>query len=93
MHLISRLPQTVRIPDHTGTPREIRFEAGEVIVTEHSYKYSVEEFNALAADAGCAVKACWLDDEHLFSVYWLETDVPVPDARDPDPGGARTHNG
>lgn len=73
MHLISRRRQTVRIPDHSGTPQEIRFEAGEVLVTEHSYKYSVEEFRQLATDAGLVVKATWLDDEHLFSVHWLET--------------------
>lgn len=72
MHLVSRLPQTAHIPDHRGVLREIRFETGDVIVTEHSYKYSVKEFRELAADADCVVTATWLDDEHLFSVHWLE---------------------
>ncbi|HSJ07236.1 MAG TPA: L-histidine N(alpha)-methyltransferase [Longimicrobiales bacterium] len=72
MHLVSDRPQVVRIDDDRGGAHTLAFEAGEVIVTEHSYKYSVEGFTALAAEAGYASKAAWVDDEFLFSVHWLQ---------------------
>jgi dimethylhistidine N-methyltransferase len=72
MHLISDRVQEVHIDDDRGRTHALALEAGEVIVTEHSYKYSVEGFTALAADAGYASRAVWVDDEFLFSVHWLQ---------------------
>jgi uncharacterized SAM-dependent methyltransferase len=53
--------------------RSIRFLEGEAIHTENSHKYTVEDFRALAASAGFIPRAVWCDDEHLFSIHWLES--------------------
>ncbi|MBL8969995.1 MAG: L-histidine N(alpha)-methyltransferase, partial [Myxococcales bacterium] len=45
--------------------------AGEVIVTEHSHKYTLAGFAALAAAAGLQVRQVWTDCEQLFSVQYL----------------------
>jgi uncharacterized SAM-dependent methyltransferase len=47
MHLISEQAQTV----HLGED-EFHFEPGEKIITEFSYKHTIEGFSALAASAG-----------------------------------------
>jgi len=70
MHLLSRCAQTVRIDG-----AQFEFQAGESIHTENSYKYTIESFQALAADAGYAAAACWTDERRLFSVHALR----VPD--------------
>ncbi|HTH95894.1 MAG TPA: L-histidine N(alpha)-methyltransferase [Stellaceae bacterium] len=67
MHLVSRRDQIVPI----GGER-ITFGAGETIHTENSYKYTVEAFTALAAQAGYASRAVWTDAGNLFSVHMLE---------------------
>jgi dimethylhistidine N-methyltransferase len=67
MHLVSVRPQTVHIGDHTFS-----FDAGEVIVTEHSHKYSPEAFAELAASAGLEATASWTDEDDLFCVQLLE---------------------
>ncbi|MGA1409391.1 MAG: L-histidine N(alpha)-methyltransferase [Prochlorotrichaceae cyanobacterium] len=66
MQLISKVDQVV----HLG---EIAFPlaAGEPIITEHSYKYSVEEFQTLAIAAGFQPKGLWRDDRNLFSIHYL----------------------
>jgi len=48
-----------------------RFAAGELIHTENSYKYAIEEFRALAAQAGFAAIHTWTDRHQLFSVHYL----------------------
>ena len=67
MHLVSLKKQSVRIAG-----RRYGFASGESIHTENSYKYSVEEFQALAALAGYAAKRVWLDDKRLFALHGLE---------------------
>ncbi|BAZ93998.1 methyltransferase [Thiohalobacter thiocyanaticus] len=67
MHLISDCLQQVRLDG-----QRFRFEAGEGIHTECSYKYSVEGFQTLAARAGFAPLAVWTDRDQLFSVHCLE---------------------
>lgn len=67
MHLASVHPQTVTIAGRT-----FHFEAGETIRSEVSYKYSLEGFALLAAEAGFAVTASWLDQRRLFSVQLLQ---------------------
>lgn len=63
MHLESCTDQTVRIGDHA-----FDFEAGETIHTENSYKFSSDEFQALAQSAGFDHVQSWSDPEDLFSV-------------------------
>jgi uncharacterized SAM-dependent methyltransferase len=63
MHLEARRPLTVRWP--TG---ERRFDAGERIHTEDSYKWTREGFETLLRDAGfCDVQA-WTDAARWFAV-------------------------
>jgi dimethylhistidine N-methyltransferase len=69
MHLVSLVPQTVNVGDHRFT-----FERGETIHTENSYKYSVEEFRALAAEAGFHGAKIWTDRRGLFSLHGLIAD-------------------
>lgn len=66
MHLVSRRDQQVRIDGRT-----LPFSAGESIHTENSYKYSVEEFQKLAHQAGFEASHCWLDPQRLFSIHYL----------------------
>jgi dimethylhistidine N-methyltransferase len=49
----------------------VRFEPGESIRTECSYKYSVEGFTELAQKAGFGVENVWTDPERLFSIQLL----------------------
>ena len=63
MHLESCTDQTVWIGDHA-----FDFEAGETIHTENSYKFSPDEFQALAQSAGFDHVQSWSDPEDLFGV-------------------------
>lgn len=67
MHLESERAQRVAIGERT-----FDFERGETIHTENSYKYSVEEFQALAGEAGFCARRCWVDDRRLFSIHYLQ---------------------
>ncbi|HEX8233993.1 MAG TPA: L-histidine N(alpha)-methyltransferase [Caulobacteraceae bacterium] len=58
--------QTVRV-----SGRAFRFAAGEPLHTEYSYKYTVEEFAALARRSGFESRRVWTDPQQLFSVHWL----------------------
>jgi L-histidine Nalpha-methyltransferase len=51
--------------------RRFHFAAGELIHTEYSYKYSVEEFRALAGRAGFRPVDTWTDPAELFSVHYF----------------------
>ena len=51
--------------------RPILFAKGELINTEYSYKYSVLEFQALAARAGFNPVDTWTDPADLFSVHYF----------------------
>ncbi len=65
MYLVSETDQEVVVD---GV--RIAFAAGERICTEYSYKYTIEDFAALAAEAGWAVERVWTDDDRLFSVHY-----------------------
>jgi L-histidine N-alpha-methyltransferase len=67
MQLISTRAQTARLLGRT-----LSFAAGEIIVTEHCYKYTLPGFARLAARAGLAVSSVWCDAEERFSVQLLE---------------------
>ncbi len=63
MYLEARADLTVTWP---GTSR--RFAAGERIHTENSYKYAVETFLDLLAQAGFGDARCWTDARGWFAV-------------------------
>jgi dimethylhistidine N-methyltransferase len=65
MHLVSRRNQTVQL----GLGQQRRFEAGEAIVTEYSYKYSPERFTQLLGHAGFGHVQHWSDAQGWFNVY------------------------
>lgn len=69
MHLVSRRRQTVEIGGQHFT-----FGADETIHTESSYKYSLDQFRALAGAAGYLPADAWTDDHGLFSVHVLRTE-------------------
>lgn len=68
MHLISQQPQTVRLGG-----REFHFDRDEKIITEFSYKHTIEGFSALAASAGFQLARVWTDPEKLFAVFHFTT--------------------
>jgi len=74
MHLVSLERQSVRV-----ARRRFRFERGESIHTENSYKYSAEGFRALAARAGYAGKRLWTDRKGLFALHGLRKSGSDPD--------------
>lgn len=67
MHLRSNIPQLVRV-----NKTVFRFQEGETIHTENSYKYSVDEFIALCAKASFKIKQHWKDSRGMFCVYYFE---------------------
>jgi dimethylhistidine N-methyltransferase len=66
MHLVSKRAQIVHLDSH-----EFRFEQGEYITTEYSYKYTLPGFVGLALRAGFELVSNWEDRNHLFSVLLL----------------------
>jgi len=65
MHVETRLEVEVRWPGGTR-----RFEAGERIHTENSYKYSVEEFDGLLRRAGFRHVTAWTDQRNWFALFY-----------------------
>ena len=65
MHLISKENQEVKIDDEV-----ISFGKDENILTEYSYKYSLQDFKKLV-DGIYNVEKIWVDDNRLFSVQFL----------------------
>ena len=67
MHLVSTTAQSVQVAGERFTLRE-----GEHILSERSYKHTLEGFTALAARAGLALQQHWLDDRGYFCVAYLQ---------------------
>lgn len=67
MHLISQTEQTICIGD-----QEVSLRRGERIHTENSYKYSVDDFEQLAKDAGFEPHSRFTDDQTWFGLFYLE---------------------
>lgn len=67
MHLVSLTSQRVRIGRH-----RFAFDTGETIHTENSYKYSIDEFRALARAAGFTARRVWRDARNRFALHGLE---------------------
>ena len=68
MHLVSERSQTV----HLGEG-EFHFEPEEMIITEFSYKHTIEGFSELAASAGFQLARVWTDPQELFAVFHFTT--------------------
>lgn len=68
MHLISTRRQLV----HLGG-QEFQFVPNDYIVTEHSYKHTVEGFGALAASAGFQLARVWTDAQKFFAIFHFTT--------------------
>jgi dimethylhistidine N-methyltransferase len=66
MHLVSERAQTVHLDS-----RKFKFEQGEYITTEYSYKYTLPGFAGLAFRAGFELVRNWEDRNRLFSVLFL----------------------
>jgi uncharacterized SAM-dependent methyltransferase len=66
MHVVALEAQQVRMRGHRW-----HFAAGETIHTENSYKYSLDEFRALAARAGFESARLWTDRRRLFALHGL----------------------
>ncbi len=66
IYLRSLARQTVRMAD-----KSFEFAEGERIHVEYSFKYSTDEFQALARASGFAPQAVWTDPEGLFSLHFL----------------------
>ena len=67
MHLISERRQTVSVDGHI-----FEFNAGDSIHTENSYKYTIDEFQTLAQQAGFTACRVWSDNDDLFSLHYLQ---------------------
>jgi dimethylhistidine N-methyltransferase len=67
MYIVSLENQVVHIDGI-----EIPFQQGETLRTEHSYKYSVDEFQNLATLAGFKPQTVWTDSKQLFSLHNLQ---------------------
>jgi dimethylhistidine N-methyltransferase len=64
MHLESLRPQTVPI---RSADLEVRFEQGETIHTESSYKFEPEQIAVLAAQTGMELRRTWFDRARQFA--------------------------
>jgi uncharacterized SAM-dependent methyltransferase len=64
MHLRSRVDQSAFIPEANFTSR---FQAGETIWTESSYKFYRQEILEIAAQTGFCARAQWVDAEWPFA--------------------------
>lgn len=67
MHLLSMKTQIVQIGETI-----LEFQNGESIHSENSYKYSLEAFQKLAAQAGFDTLHVWQDKKSLFSLHCLQ---------------------
>jgi dimethylhistidine N-methyltransferase len=66
MHLVSQHDQSVTINGYG-----FNLFKGESILTEVSYKHTVEGFATMANQAGFEVSKVWLDSNNYFSVQYL----------------------
>lgn len=66
MHLVSEVAQEIRIGGH-----RFPLNAGETIRSEVSYKYTLEGFADVAAEAGLDVASVWTDRAGRFSLQYL----------------------
>ncbi|MCW5729595.1 MAG: L-histidine N(alpha)-methyltransferase [Alphaproteobacteria bacterium] len=63
--------ESLRAQEASLGGRRFRFAEGELVHTENSHKFTIEEFRTLAAGAGFRPAAVWTDPARLFSVHYL----------------------
>jgi uncharacterized SAM-dependent methyltransferase len=68
IRLVSRCNQMVELG-----PQTIHFSTGEAIRTEYSHKYTVDQFNQLADEAGLTLHSYWTDDRQYFAVLYFQS--------------------
>lgn len=66
MHLRATRPTDIKVGGQT-----FHFEAGETIHTENSHKFTIDGFQAIAAEAGFAAHKAWTDKADLFALHYL----------------------
>lgn len=66
MFLVSQCDQTVTIGE-----KSFEFVEGDALRTELCYKYTIDGFVGLAADAGLQLRRHWTDDQRRFGVLYL----------------------
>jgi dimethylhistidine N-methyltransferase len=69
MHLVSLQDQNIQIADHEFLIRD-----SESILTEVSYKYTLDGFSDLANKAGFRIDKSWTDENKYFSVLYLRAE-------------------
>ena len=69
MRLVSQRDQAVSVGG-----AEVTLAAGEHIVTEHSHKYDLPQFEDMARAAGFRLTRQWSDENDWFSVCFLEVE-------------------
>lgn len=72
MHLESLARQSAIVPMGAGGAEIVKFEAGETIHTENSYKFTTDAIDGLLADSGFAVAREFSDAGEMFAVTLAE---------------------
>jgi L-histidine N-alpha-methyltransferase len=70
MHLESLRAQTVTIAD---LDRRFRFQKGETIHTENSYKFTDDMIDSIVTNAGFTREQTWSDEKRWFTVHLLRS--------------------
>lgn len=68
IYLRSSADQTIDVGGHT-----FAIESGELINTEYSYKYSLNDVQSTAHAAGLSLTHAWLDEQNWFGVLFLSS--------------------
>lgn len=69
MYLVSKRAQAFRVGG-----RSFAIDAGERILTEHSHKYTLHGFAAMAGAAGFRLEESWMDEDRMFAVCYYSRD-------------------
>ena len=68
MYIRSLYRQTVSIP---GAETTIQLDAGELIHTENSHKFTMSQVRSMASDAGLTIERLWQDDRGFYSLVLM----------------------
>lgn len=66
IYLRSRVDQTIQLDSQT-----VQVEAGELIHTEYSHKYTIDSFAQMAGEVGWTLRRWWTDENDYFAVMHL----------------------
>ncbi len=67
MHILSKIQQTIRVLDV-----DIKFQKGETIHTENSYKYTIRDFCSILEKAGLKKISVLTDEHKYFGIFVCE---------------------